>query len=762
MSKKMKKSILSTTILLVLLALMACNDHDGDDNSNGKAVTRTLNVDVVLPAAIQAEWQNTFDWAQANIAKAQLMENRKVQFNLRFHDEDTEDLQALARRLANPEAGDDTCHAIIGPYHSDNAPIFLKQAGGTRLPVMMPTCTSAELQRTNDRNTYAWFLTESDVTQCNIMLSAARIMRASDVALLYTNDIYGSSFYDWFGYMATEQSLTIIPDGLQAYNHGDQLEEFFSHVDEQKDSMAFICLALSDPKEYTAVNQQLLDYKQKKKMESPNYDTNALMLIFADVALTETTRKEEEPLHGIGICPVGNMYFGFPQSYKERFGRTPYNGEAQLYDALTIIALGEAARLASPDKCIVANKEVHYDKAPYDPGLTDWMRSNLSRTDGIITSWTDDGLATAFHEVGLGHAPDITGATGFLYFAPPTYTKVLQTLYMAWTMTADEDKDGLHDICPVIYLSTSGTYSSASTQTIWDWDKQFTQILDEVTEEHSLPDVTDHWAVVVSPSTTWSNYRHQADAFAMYQLLKLHGYDDDHIVLIVEDNLANMSENLFPGKIFALRGNDNNSSYLYLYNRDVREGAKVDYHFTDLKPEDMEDIMMGNSSERLAQVIHPTATSNVFFFWSGHGGAIDGPLWGNENARYGFGKFRIKQLVERMHHEEKFRRMMLTLETCFSGKWGEMLEGIPNVIALTAANAYEPSHADGLDPDLNVYLSNAFSRTFFNDISIYNKVSLNNLFLDLAKSTVGSHVTLYNYKNYGDVKKNTMEDFFPK
>ena len=177
-----------------------------------------------------------------------------------------------------------------------------------------------------------------------------------------------------------------------------------------------------------------------------------------------------------------------------------------------------------------------------------------------------------------------------------------------------------------------------------------------------LPAVTDHWAVVISPSTSWANYRHQADAFAMYQTLRRHGYDDDHIVLIVEDNLANDERNVFPGKIFVERS-DNPNETDPLVNDDVRKDAVVDYHFTDLQRDDLADIMLGRQSDRLPQVIHPTRTSDVLFFWSGHGGHGEGPLWGNEDAR-GFGIDRFKGIVSGM--AGNYRRMMFSIETCFS------------------------------------------------------------------------------------------------
>ncbi len=111
----------------------------------------------------------------------------------------------------------------------------------------------------------------------------------------------------------------------------------------------------------------------------------------------------------------------------------------------------------------------------------------------------------------------------------------------------------------------------------------------------------------------------------------------------------------------------------------------------------------------MPKVISPTETSNVFFFWSGHGGNREGPLWGNEDATQYFGTDRIKNIVSEMNSRNKYRRMMFAIETCYGGKWGEALEGQPDVLVLTAANPYEYSMADVHDKDLGVYLSNAFA-----------------------------------------------------
>jgi glycosylphosphatidylinositol transamidase (GPIT) subunit GPI8 len=477
--------------------------------------------------------------------------------------------------------------------------------------------------------------------------------------------------------------------------------------------------------------------------------------IFADTSCDEAFISNcNGSFFTLGITPYGSLDHGFPQAYYTTFGRRPINGEAQVYDALTIIALGAYYQMVSPDKCIVDGMEVSYDQDPHGAGLTDYMRAVVSR-EGISTGWDERSLISAFWYIGQDDYFSLYGATGNLYFDQRTHTKVLNTTYMLWVPKRQDN--GQCELVPAIYLSTNGTSSQASTTSIWEQEKRWydDNFVSEDTPE--LPDVTDHWAVVISPSTTWANYRHQADALAMYQQLLFSGYDDDHIVLIVEDNLYNDPHNVFPDKIFVNRyGDDEDEDFNVHYN------VNVDYHFSQLTPDDIADIMTGRQSDRLPHVIHSTSTSNVFFFWSGHGGSREGPLWGNEDSKEYFGKQRIHDIVEQMNRSKQYRRLLFAIETCYSGHWGEAIQGMPNTLAITAANTREMSDADVYDQTLGVFLSNAFARTFRDQVFNNNNVSIYELYHELVRTTIGSHVSLYNQDLYGSVYTNTLADFFPQ
>ena len=756
----MKKRIRIIASFIFACCLAGCSRDDVTPDLPS-AETITVNVDVVLPATVQAQWQDAIDWALDNLAKAQQKQKQVVRLNLRYHDEDTEDLDRLGYELTHPEDGVDSCHAIIGPYHSSNANDLLQYAYQTRLPVVMPTCTSAELQRTNARNTYAWFLTESDITQCEIMLSAAQAFKASDVALIYTDDLYGRSFLDWFAYYATERGINVADPGVYAYKHGDDLNPFLNELARgAQGDYIMVLVALSDAADYKAVCDQVVSFVDDGTGAKWGV---SMRTICADTSLDDNVLNAPDFYSfNIGVTPYGSMNCGFPQAYRGRFMESPYNGSAQIYDALTIIALGAAYRAASPGSCIVDGREVAYDEEPYGPGLTDYMRAVVSSESGTSVQWDPASLSNAFQALAAGHPIDMSGATGNLFFDSDTHTKILNTTYMIWQLEQEyyESIDEVvGEVVPVLFLSTAGTSSEASTTEFWKLSKKWHQNFSHDAVNHNLPDVTDRWAVIVSPSTTWSNYRHQADAFAMYQTLKYYGYDDDHIVLIVEDNLANDSRNIFPGEIYVERGSGQNSA---IVNDDVRKDAVVDYHFSDLQPDDLADILMGHESERLPQVIHPVETSNVFFFWSGHGGNREGPLWGNEDAGLFFGTKRIKDIVARMNDADQYRRMFFAIETCYSGKWGQTLTGQPDVLVLTAASPNETSKADAYDTGLGIYLSNAFTRTFRQDIIENSAVTIYELYRELARTTTGSHVTIYNNNQYGSVYEETLSEYLPQ
>lgn len=217
--------------------------------------------------------------------------------------------------------------------------------------------------------------------------------------------------------------------------------------------------------------------------------------------------------------------------------------------------------------------------------------------------------------------------------------------------------------------------------------------------------------------------------------------DDDHIILIIADNIAYDSRNIYPG-VVRVRPNGEN----------VYEGAVVDYKIGDIKITDLKAIMTGQKSEKHPEVITPNKHDNVVVFWCGHG-AKNSLMWGSDDVVYGC---QIADLIQSM----TYRKMLWSMDACYSGTIGEACIGIPGLLVITSANAYEPSKADMKDPEMRIWLSNGFTREFQETVDAKPDIILRDLYYELARNTVGSHTTVYNVENYGNMYKESMNEYF--
>jgi legumain len=200
--------------------------------------------------------------------------------------------------------------------------------------------------------------------------------------------------------------------------------------------------------------------------------------------------------------------------------------------------------------------------------------------------------------------------------------------------------------------------------------------------------VTDHWAVLVAGSNGFWNYRHQADICHAYQILRKNGVPESQIILMAYDDVANDSENPFPGKIF----NKPNGE-------DVYAGCKIDYRTTDVTPENFLAILEGNAAalkgKGTGRVLKSNSNSKVFINFADHGapGLIAFPnsyLYAND----------FNKTINYMSENKMYDQMVVYIEACESGS---MFDGILanniNVYAVTAANPSESSWGTYCYPD---------------------------------------------------------------
>ena len=276
----------------------------------------------------------------------------------------------------------------------------------------------------------------------------------------------------------------------------------------------------------------------------------------------------------------------------------------------------------------------------------------------------------------------------------------------------------------------------------WNWlvknaEEEFSKSAENKDAGIRYPALTAQYAVLVQGSNGWNNYRHQADVLNVYQMLKKNGFDDDHIILVIDKALASDSKNPEPGIIRAEDG-----------GQDLKAGSSLDYDNADLSPADISNILLGVKTDKTPVVLPKDAGQNVLLFWSGHGhnraaNGADELAWRNGEAGQGMTADLLGQTISQMQQQGIYRKMLVLTEPCFSEAVITPLVGIPGVLAMSSAGRYEQSFADNWSSTLEVWRCDRFSRNIITHLSANLSTTYRDLYLYCAQHTLGSHVHIF-------------------
>ncbi len=687
-------------VALMIFILCACNDDFSAEHTGHKV--KTYKVAVVMPKERQEAWTRTAQWALDNLAEAQTGLSEEVKLSLQWFDENSPEIDTQLKNISN----DDSFVAIIGPYSSQKAHTAAELCAKSGKTLILPIATSAEVQRIYANVNNIWNLTQSDISQCELMLSQAILSESWNVSLIASDDDYGKSFSDWFAYQAEElginvKDILICSSESEVKSAANTVASNFKYGDH-------LLLALSQERFAIAFDEEIGALKEKSR------NFKFPLVLCSDIMNSPNLSGRLKNLTYEGLSPCASPSSGFSTAYNVKFGCEPSNGEAHLFDAISLLTLALSIDAEDPDNGILELVQ----------GRETWNRS-----------WLPADMHDTFVMLQAGGRPDVSGVTGDWTFDERHHSSVLNTTYSHWIL-----RDGQY--FTLEYLSADGGQRTTSTLQAWDVQQQKFQQFSSSQGDRKYPEYSgENWAVVIGTSDKWAYYRHQADALAMYQLLKRHGYDDDHIILIIADNIAYDSRNIYPG-VVRVRPNGEN----------VYEGAVVDYKIGDIKISDLKSILTGQKSEKHPEVITPDEHDNVVVFWCGHG-SKNRLAWGSDEVVHGY---QIADLIQSM----TYRKMLWSMDACYSGTIGEACIGIPGLLVITSANAYEPSKADMKDPEMGIWLSNGFTREFQETVDAKPDIILRDLYYELARNTVGSHTTVYNVENYGNMYKESMNEYF--
>lgn len=692
--------------LLCLIGLWSCSDDESSMSYGDKQWTeKTVAVVLPMEKGLAVHWERTLGMFATNFERAFKNHETGIRLKFEYYDEANADMQELARSLAF----NDEVYAVIGGLYSSNAAILaaeLTLVGKT----FFTLATTEQLVRAYASTGYLWAMTETDITQCELLLSKVINYGGKSVALLAKdNDNYGQTFIDWFAFQARELGLKNM--GSYAYTPDNIADVSCQAM--QSGAEYVICI----PSEIEEMGPML----EAHKTQSLNGQSVPRML-FSDTAYgADVLKIHGDAAEGIeGVAFGADPESGFDVSYRTFFNATPTLGESQLHDAAMLIGYAAWHQQFNP--------ELSLQKS---------LRAVVSGEDLNMGSWTGEDMGLVVDALAAGKSPYVRGASGHLRFDAKVFTNVLATTYYNFKVY-----NGQYIILD--YNTSDGGNRTDATLAGWNWKASQMQNFNN-SGEFDYPVHTGNWALLVASSKEWANYRHQADVLAIYQQLKQAGYTDDRIILIAEDDIADNVSNPNKGVVQVTIGGNN-----------VYEQVEIDYRMSELQAKDILAILSGEKSERLPIVIESTANDNVFVFWSGHG--VPGALCWNDDA-YGIMGDQLDETFHRMREKRSYRKLLMMVEACFSGGVMEQCRNIPGMLFVTAANGDETSKADVFNGEMKVWMSNRFTSTFIEQITENKNIALRDLYYRLFINTVGSHVMVYNAENYGNLYSADMSEF---
>ncbi|KAK3940270.1 gpi-anchor transamidase [Diplogelasinospora grovesii] len=238
---------------------------------------------------------------------------------------------------------------------------------------------------------------------------------------------------------------------------------------------------------------------------------------------------------------------------------------------------------------------------------------------------------------------------------------------------------------------------------------------------------TSNWAVLVSTSRFWFNYRHLANVLSMYRTVKRLGIPDSQIILMLPDDMACNPRNAFPGTVYS-----NADRAVDLYGDNI----EVDYRGYEVTVENFIRLLtdrVGDEMPRSKRLLTDDR-SNILVYMTGHGG--------NEFLKFQdaeeIGAFDLADAFEQMWEKKRYHEILFMIDTCQANTMFSKLYS-PNIIATGSSELDQSSYSHHADNDVGVAVIDRY--TYYNLEFLESEVRDTS-----SKKTIGDLFDSYTYE----------------
>lgn len=230
---------------------------------------------------------------------------------------------------------------------------------------------------------------------------------------------------------------------------------------------------------------------------------------------------------------------------------------------------------------------------------------------------------------------------------------------------------------------------------------------------------TSNWAVLVSTSRFWFNYRHMANTLSLYRTVKRLGIPDSQIILMLPDDMACNPRNTFSGAVF-----NDKSRVLDLYDDNgeaehssdssdkVSDGAEVDgkqragaggievdYRGNEVTVENFIRLLTDRwpSSHPTSKRLNTDERSNILIYMTGHGGDSFLKFQDSEEIS----SFDLADAFEQMYEKKRYHEMLFMIDTCQANTMYTEFYS-PGIVATGSSAKDQSSYSHHADQDVGV------------------------------------------------------------
>lgn len=262
---------------------------------------------------------------------------------------------------------------------------------------------------------------------------------------------------------------------------------------------------------------------------------------------------------------------------------------------------------------------------------------------------------------------------------------------------------------------------------------------------------TNNWAVLVSTSRFWFNYRHMANVLSMYRTVKRLGIPDSQIILMLSDDVACNSRNLFPGSVF-----NNKDHAIDLYG----ESVEVDYRGYEVTVENFIRLLTDRWSEDQpkSKRLLTDENSNIFIYMTGHGGDDFLKFQDTEEIA----SEDIADAFAQMYEKKRYNEILFMIDTCQANTMFSKFYS-PNILAVGSSELDESSYSHHSDVEIGVAVIDRFTYytlEYLEQIEKNSTLTLQDLFDSYTFEKVHSHTGVRTDLFQRDVKDVLITDFF--